>query len=264
MLNFERDLYNTINRKYNRMKCYDSLYLSSNEKFDQLFSMFDFKDKDIFSIIGSGDQSFYFYNQGARQVDLYDINIVSIYYYYLRLWCIKYLGDLYPKISIDYVNKLLSKVKVNSSEEKNVYNFWKCFLNSIKYDYEFNTLFFLGNHPMLEKYITDVSNLDKILSSKDLNYIVMDIAHPVNVDKKYDVVYVSNISEYIKGGHSFYIYSDNLNRLLKDNGVVIGSNIMDYSPSDCEKRILSQNFIFDDIKMNNGKYNCGYCYTKRR
>ena len=91
MLNYERDLSNTINRKVNRMKCYDSLYFSSNENFNNLFSSFDFKDKDVFSIVGSGDQALYFYNQGARQVDLYDINIVSIYYYYLRLWCIKYL-----------------------------------------------------------------------------------------------------------------------------------------------------------------------------
>ena len=263
MLDYERDLPNTINRKYNRMKCYDSLYFASNEKFDILFSMFDFKDKDIFSIIGSGDQSFYFYNQGAKQVDLYDINIVSVYYYYLRLWCIKYLGDLYPKLSIEYVKDLLSKVKPNNFDEKNAHNYWKLFLNNIRHDYEFNTLFFLGNHRMIDKYINDVFKFKKILDSKKLNYTIMDITHPINIEKKYDVIYVSNISEYIKGIHSFRVYSYNLNRLLKDDGVVIGSNVMDYSPSNIEKRVLSQNFIFDDIKTVDSKYNYGYCYRKR-
>lgn len=257
MLNYERDLSNTINRKVNRMKCYDSLYFSSNEKFSSLFSGFDFKDKDVFSIVGSGDQALYFYNQGARQVDLYDINIVSIYYYYLRLWCIKYLGDLYPMISISYINNVISKVKPSDSNEENAYNYWKKLINYYEYDYELQSLFFFGSSSLpLYQRIYDVYKLNGIISSKCINYAPIDITKPVNICEKYDIIFVSNLSEYITNTKSFNTYSDNLDNLLKNDGVVIGSNIMYPGPSIIENKVLSKKFDYHNI-------NRGYYYTKK-
>jgi len=256
MLNYERDLSNTINRKVNRMKCYDSLYFSSNENFNNLFSSFELHDKDIFSIIGSGDQAFYFYSQGAKQVDLYDVNIVSIYYYILRIWCIKYLGDLYPKLKIDYIKNLLSIVKPINSFEENIYKYWNGFIDYISHDSELDSLFFIGSNPMLEKYIDDVSALDKILRDKKTSIVQMDITRPVNLDKKYDVVFVSNIPEYIYDTKSFNTYSNNLDNLLKNDGVVIGSNIMYPGPSIIENKVLSKKYDYHNI-------NRGYYYTKK-
>ena len=51
----------------------------------------------FFTVLASGDQAFYFYDNGAKKVDLFDINKLSIYYYYLRVWIIKYLGRFYPR-----------------------------------------------------------------------------------------------------------------------------------------------------------------------
>ena len=258
MLDYNIDFLNTINQNYNKMDCYSSLYYSSNENFTDLFSCFDFKDKDVFSIVGSGDQALYFYNRGCRQVDLFDINIISIYYYYLRLWSIKYLGDLYPMISISYINNVLSKVKPSDSKEENAYNYWKKLINYYEHDYELQSLFFFGNSSLpLYQRIYDVHKLNGIISSKCINYTPMDITNPVNMSEKYDIIFVSNLSEYITSAKSFRIYSKNLDILLKHDGIVIASNIMEEGPWDTERRILFNNFDYHNI-------NRGYYYTKKR
>lgn len=266
MLNYDRDFINTINRKNNKMKCYDSLYFSSTEDFNHLFSEFDFDNKDIFSIIGSGDQAFYFYNRGANQVDLYDINIVTIYYYYLRLWCIKYLNCFYPVIDTDFFNELLSKVEPDDLGEENAYNYWKKMMENISYNYELNSLFFLGSFYRIERYIKDISKFRDIISSKDVNYTPMDITNPVNIDKKFDMIYVSNLSEYIRDIHSFIVYSDNLDKLLKDDGIVVGCNILDPCPSNNETKVLSKKFDYHNINTSSEERSLspGFYYTKKR
>lgn len=47
-------------------------------------------------MLGSGDQAFHFLNRDAKSVDVFDINRLSIYYYYLRIWLIKYMNEFYP------------------------------------------------------------------------------------------------------------------------------------------------------------------------
>lgn len=125
MLDFNKDLKNTLLRKTNKMKCYDSLYYSSNEDFDGLFSQFNLKDKSILSIIGSGDQAFHLYNKGAKSVDLFDINKLTFYYYYLRMWCIKYFSSFYLEdYGYRYISKLLKIVKPSSNQERLAYDYW--------------------------------------------------------------------------------------------------------------------------------------------
>ena len=85
----------------------------------------------------------------------------------------------------------------------------------------------------------------------------MDITNPVNMSEKYDIIFVSNLSEYITSAKSFRIYSKNLDKLLKHDGIVIASNIMEEGPWDTERRILFNNFDYHNI-------NRGYYYTKKR
>ena len=63
---------------------HDRLYFNSNEDLDALLSKFDFRDKDILTVLASSDQLFYFYDKGARIVDTFDINKLTFYYYFLR------------------------------------------------------------------------------------------------------------------------------------------------------------------------------------
>ena len=61
--------------------------------------------------------------------------------------------------------------------------------------------------------------LNGIISSKCINYAPIDITKPVNICEKYDIIFVSNLSEYITNTKSFRIYSKNLDKLLKHDAL---------------------------------------------
>ena len=88
MLNYKEDFKETELLLNENIKhdYYDRLYFSSNERLEDIFSYFDFKNKDILSVIGSGDQAISFYLNDVNKVDLFDINRLAIYYYYIRIW----------------------------------------------------------------------------------------------------------------------------------------------------------------------------------
>ena len=105
-----RDIDNT-SRLMDGIECdsFCPVYFSTNEHLDDIFSYIDVKDKKVLSVIGSGDQAFYFYNNGAKKVDLFDINKLAIYYYFLRVWTMKYLNRSYPykNFGTSYIRDLI-------------------------------------------------------------------------------------------------------------------------------------------------------------
>ena len=99
MTNIENDVWETIklsgHYKHNSFDKYGPVYPYSNENLDKLFSCVDVCGKDVLTVASSGDHAFYSYNNGANRVDLFDINILTKYYYYLRMWVIKYFDNFY-------------------------------------------------------------------------------------------------------------------------------------------------------------------------
>ena len=49
-----------------RFTTYDRVYSETNEACDKIISKFDVKDKSILTVLGSGDQAFQFYINGAK------------------------------------------------------------------------------------------------------------------------------------------------------------------------------------------------------
>lgn len=108
---------------------YGKVYFHSNERLRDIFNDVDVKDKDVLTVLASGDHVFYAYNNGARSVDCFDINKLTIHYYYLRKWVINYMNSFYPKeLNMDYIRKLLRHVKANTPEEKASLRFWRAFI----------------------------------------------------------------------------------------------------------------------------------------
>ena len=105
---------------------YSKIYFASNEKLDKIFSNVDIKDKNVLTVLGSGDQAFHLYNRGARHVDVFDKNKLTLFYYYLRRWVIQYLNAFYPETNLRniYIKKLLKKVEPRTIEELDAYNYW--------------------------------------------------------------------------------------------------------------------------------------------
>ena len=58
---------------------YGKVYFKTNEFLEELFKNVDLKDKDILTVLGSGDQSFLCYEKQAKSVDVFDINLDKKY-----------------------------------------------------------------------------------------------------------------------------------------------------------------------------------------
>ena len=129
MRNINSDLLHThLVMNGRRFPNYNRVYYHSNENLKELFSFIDVKDKDVLSVLASGDQVFHFYANGAKKVETFDVNRLTFYYYYIRLWTLKYIGEYYPehKFSINFLRNLLGKVKIRSEEEKKLVKLFYC------------------------------------------------------------------------------------------------------------------------------------------
>ncbi len=246
----------------------DKIYYSSNEHLDTIFSNLDFSSKKVLSVLGSGDQAFSFYNAGCESVDLFDKNKLTIYYFYLRMWTIKYLNLKYPPFNLSslFISKLLDMVEVDSPDEKRAFEYWSQFvnffnINDIK-DLMWGTLLPLKN---------DYFEIDKIkngINNNSFNFYNIDISKNVDLDCKYDVIYTSNIPNYIcPHPLSIKIYRDNLYRLLNDGGMVVSTLVGKYYTPDLEKSVFSSLFDFYEFPEVDGFFKDreipGYYYVKK-
>ena len=59
---------------------FEMIYPFTNENIKDMFSCFNFKDKECLSILGSSDQVFDMYLRGAKSVTAFDINPLNTIY----------------------------------------------------------------------------------------------------------------------------------------------------------------------------------------
>lgn len=243
-------------RRFNRLingcadRGCDKLYYCSNERLDVIFSYIDLNDKDVLTVLGSGDQAFYCYNKGAQHIDLFDKNRFTFYYYYLRRWFIQYRDLFYPRgrINARSIKRLLKDVNPSTNDEKSAYDFWmKCFDR-------------IDCRKLMSAFYSDMVVQGVSNSLKDLDFIKtkfhsdssefyhMNMGDKTDIDKKYDVVITSNIAEYLRQSpKSLICYCDNLEKLLNDNGMVIASNLMGSGIDSVEKRIFEKKFEIEAL-----------------
>ena len=245
------------------------LYFATNELASEIIGSFDIKDKDVLTVLGSGDQAFHFYNNGARKVDVFDINRLAIYYYYLRRWTITYLKMSYPPFNFDgtFILDLLSHVVPRDDKEQNAILYWKEIASLLKKtNIDSKKLFHYSIYTKYDESIFDNTNLEQILNEDSFSFYNFDIARIINSLKKYDVVYVSNIADYVDKSGTFDNYKQNLKKLIKKDGIIICSSIAEYGfPKGFEK--LKEDFIWHDIRQGSNLdvgRRIGYCYTKKR
>ena len=244
--------------RHNKSENYDSIYFHSNEYLGEIFDEVNVKAKDVLTVLGSGDHALHMYDRGAKNIDLFDKNNLTLYYYYLRKWVIEYKNNFYPKRKIDssYIGSVISCVSARTDEEKDALVFWDKLLNSCC---DVSNLFIFDRNLKKNK-INSLKLLRKILSEKNFVFHNIDLSDYINLDKKYDVIYKSNISDYVSSSDKvLYVYRDNLYSLLNDDEIIISSNL-------CHDYYYSNEFdIFDSLfryeLFDNGE---GFIYKKRR
>lgn len=248
---------------------YDSIYFSSNEKLKSIFSNFDFEGMDILTVVGSGDQAFYFYDADAKSVDLFDKNKLSIYYYCLRVWVIQCYGSFYPKYPINqkYIDKLFSMVKPRCKLESDAFKYWCKFIHTFGTD-GFINLFTWYSHPLLgANIISDLSEVKRRINN-DFSFKNIDLVNDC-IKKKYDVIYASNIHDYVNNKNCEIVsYRDNLYNMLNEHGMVVCSNVITYGIDKYEYKIFDEKFECKELPpvympAEHSLESPGYVYTKR-
>ena len=261
-------------------KKYDGLYYSANEEVEEILSNFSLENKNVLSVIGSGDQAFHLYNFSANKIDLFDRNKLSINIYYLRLWIIKYMKKYYLPIDKDnsQIILLLKQVKPETKDEVSALKFWKLLF---RIDKNISLEGTFCDSPKYMCNINDVETLVKNMSKKTSTFYNIDISKNLRINKKYDIVYVSNILDWILIEISDFIdymavisnksqnlieqkfnrYYNNLARLTKDDGIVIGAYVKN-KQHDYFQKILAEK-LFDIHEIYKEEEPIGYYYTKK-
>lgn len=251
---------------------FETVYFCSNERLDDIFYGMDFTGKKVLSVLASGDQAFYFYDHNAEKVDVFDKNKLTIFYYYFRIWLIEVFNmfNIHYDIEISKVKELLKKVEPKDDNEKNAYKFWTKYVRlceKMNYRFQYLAAAFVSDNNIID-------NLDKLkekLKLRDFTFYDFDIASKnFQINKKYDVVYVSNIIDWLhEDEEECTNLVENLNNILEDDGLVICADLAECGPGKVEINHYNQLFNYKSLPISKKNkydrvYPPGYCYQKKR
>ena len=201
------------------------IFEQTNEDLKQLFNVYNVYDKDVLTVLASSDQLFSCYYQNARSVDTFDKVYTTLYYYYLRKWLILYRNQMYPSYHFFYdgdvdLYSLVCSVNPTNNDERDAQVFWKTYLeNHDKMADKY--LFYISSYTQTKPFDGDLNTIKNIFK-QPLHFACMDMFEQNhNINKKYDVLILSNMLEFAKDKNQLMIVRDNIESLLKDDGIAI-------------------------------------------
>ena len=207
-------------------KNYSKIYPKTNEKLSSLFQNFEVSGKDVFTVLASSDQLFSARYLKARSVDTFDQNQLTFYYYYLRSFLMRELGLEYPtdEFCRAFDNRIwnfLENVVPQDEKEEQAKKFWLGYLagtNGLPNRY----LFYITSafHPNIYH-----NHLSSVLKG-DFTFFHIDFFDEVEIDKKYDVLLLSNILEYTSTFSDYQTVASNILKLLREDGICVCSYYM--------------------------------------
>lgn len=250
-------LFKGLKQKDNTFKNMDMSYIFTTENIKGYIP--DLTDKDILTVTSSGDHYFNALVKGAKNVDLFDINSLTIHMLKLKKAAVENLDldvflnffnpidkenffryDIYLKFSkyLDketylYWNYIYELADFNNS---NIYKsglFYK--LNYSSFDMnKINEYLEESNYLKLKKKLSDIRNI---------NFINSDIFDLDNkLDKNYDTIFLSNINEYHDKNYIKII--EKLNQYLKQYGTNFAAYLYNYE-------VNPQNIFYTDLASKN-------------
>lgn len=181
----------------------------------------------------------------------------------------KKYGTMYPEdiFNSNYFKEILKYVNLSSYNEKLAYLYWNRFISKFDSD-KLNNFFKNSFYRKINEDVNSELVLKKI-SEDDFSFHNLDFTLPFDLSKKYDFIYTSNLSDYIKD-ERLKIYRDNLYNHLNKGGIVLSSNLS--GSINCHKyvtqrRALRLYFKFRNISYFNKEFmevdDIGYSYKKR-
>lgn len=197
------------------MEKYYRVYDFTNENVACLDFLYDFKDAKVLSVVGSGDQYFASILNGAKQVDLFDINPTSYLYFLLKFYSIRELS--YDEFYNFFVQKNFTNMqvfeKLNKVLPKKVLEYYK---HIVKHKDECEKIFKTDGINLLsrrnKKYYFETQKpvipyLNRIIyyKLKDLlknqsipKFFEKDLMNMKdNIKDNYDIMLLSNVYNYL-------------------------------------------------------------------
>ena len=235
---------------------YGKLFYETNEDLVHPFDEIDFYEKDVLSVLSSGDHVLTARFLEADTVDAFDKNSLTLYYFYLRLWTIQYNHELYPNImkqDFTWLNDLLKRVRPRNEAEIAAVYFFK---RHIAARTNFLNLFFeREEQPKGKLCYRDASELISYTDPK-LKFYKADLFQEFPCENRYDIVLLSNILEWAKKDpKKLEIAAENIARVLKKRGIAVSSRLIYRAKAvlEEERKIFSPYFE-QEVKGNSVVY----------
>lgn len=232
------------------------IYPFTTENISGYYKYFDFKDKDILMVCGSGDQAINAILKGARKITLFDINPLCREYFNLKVAAVKaltlkefksffcyyqFFGDSYMDNNRNAMDiKLYLKLSPYLDEKTKFFwdtLYYECISNFRESNSLFNSDEYAIRHLIYyNDYFNDESynRLKTMFNRVKIRFIDSDIKGIARrvYPKKYDYIFLSNIIKYVDG-------------MYQKNGLLQFRNLI---------------YEMKKILNSNGKIMCGYLY----
>lgn len=228
----------------------NKIYRNTNELLTKILNSEDIKDKDVLTVLASSDQLFSAHYLQAKSVDSFDQNILAYYYFFLRKWCMLYTGKYYIPAKNEELLKAI-ELKNSTKEEIDAYIFWRNILVNLNVPLYYSNLFYRMGINWAIPFDNDY-NFMKSIDNITPNFYHYDMFKNIESNKKYDVIIMSNIIEYIgrdeKTLEDVKNLKNNLLKLLNDDGIIIASNLLDYNENNI---LLEDTFTYIEGEVGN-------------
>ena len=219
------------------------LYPFTNENINGYFSYINFQNKSVLSVTSSGDHLFNAIIYGAKRIDAFDINPLAPYYIQLKTAAIKSLqrdelldflfSDSKRSTPKSFFN-IDTYEKVKELLPKDARNFWDYVFYKYSPDMINKSRLFaidISDIPGLIEsniYLQDCyyNYLKRIISSKIINFHCLDLRQISSINKKFDIIILSNIlarvdEVYGKGEYKLETIREDLDKIRSDRSIAI-------------------------------------------
>ena len=245
-----------------------SIFTNSNEHLESYKKIYDFDNATVISVVGSGDQYFTCILNGAKEVELFDINKAAWDYFRLRFYAIRVLCyeeyliffvlQKYDKCFFD--GKLLNIYEIIS---KHIPNDLKEFLNlfvqhknliaselytNIERSFSGETIVDRRGMSVAMPHFTkeEYYKLQSILNKTSLPKFRWNnlVELPGQLESGYDIMLFSNIYDYLNAGVEEY-----KNFLQQFDASIIQAHYLWYSADEMQE-FLDYGFNVDAVTTN--------------
>ena len=205
-----------LKEKYGK---YSKLYAFTTENIAGYYSKFDFQEKFILTVCGSGDHVLNAILLGSKKIDAFDINIFTYYFLNLKIAAVKALTyreflQYFLLENNDCAMKYSLYLKLKQYLEKDISDFWEQLYQEVHYDgkvlrnsslfhnlYDTNNKKLMSNLYLKEKEFQDLKQKMKDVEIHFIDSSLLDLKNKCKSD--YDLIFLSNISDYLKSMFSF-------------------------------------------------------------